>query len=129
MIRQLTKQVSEADVAKFAEISSDYNPVHLDEAYAQGTLFKGRITHGMHTAALISAVIGEQLPGHGAIYMSQNLTFLGPVRPGDTVTAEVKVIAINAEKCHVDLDCKCTVGGKPVLRGEAKVLAQSRSRA
>ena len=66
-----------------------HNPVHIDEEYAQNTMFKGRIAHGMLSAGLISAVIGEQLPGHGTIYMAQNLKFLAPVRPGDTVHAQV----------------------------------------
>ena len=94
--------------------------------YAQDTIFEGRIAHGMLTAGLISAVIGEQLPGHGAIYMSQSLKFLAPVRPGDLVYAEVKVTDIQIDKRRVKLDCKCEVDGKNVLVGEAMVLAPSR---
>ena len=110
----------------FAEVSTDHNPVHLDDDYAQDTIFEGRIAHGMLTAGLISAVIGEQLPGHGAIYMSQSLKFLAPVRPGDLVYAEVKVTDIQIDKRRVKLDCKCEVDGKNVLVGEAMVLAPSR---
>ena len=103
MIRYLRKQVTDRDIELFAEVSTDRNPVHLDEDYAQDTMFHGRIAHGMLTAGLISAVIGEQLPGHGTIYMSQNLKFLAPVRPGDMVLAEVEVTDIQIDKRRVKL--------------------------
>ena len=95
MVRYLHKTVTDRDISLFAEVSTDHNPVHLDESYAQDTIFQGRVAHGMLTAALISAVIGEQLPGHGAVYLGQSLKFMAPVRPGDTVYAEVKVTAID----------------------------------
>ena len=126
MTRYLQKHVTDRDIEMFAEVSTDHNPVHLDDDYAQDTIFEGRIAHGMLTAGLISAVIGEQLPGHGAIYMSQSLKFLAPVRPGDLVYAEVKVTDIQIDKRRVKLDCKCEVDGKNVLVGEAMVLAPSR---
>ena len=126
MTRYLQKHVTDKDIEMFAEVSTDHNPVHLDDDYAQDTIFEGRIAHGMLTAGLISAVIGEQLPGHGAIYMSQSLKFLAPVRPGDLVYAEVKVTDIQIDKRRVKLDCKCEVDGKNVLVGEAMVLAPSR---
>ena len=126
MIRYLRKQVTDRDIELFAEVSTDRNPVHLDEDYAQDTMFQGRIAHGMLTAGLISAVIGEQLPGHGTIYMSQNLKFLAPVRPGDMVLAEVEVTDIQIDKRRVKLDCRCIVDGKKVLTGEAMVMAPSR---
>ena len=125
MTRYLQKHVTDRDIEMFAEVSTDHNPVHLDDDYAQDTIFEGRIAHGMLTAGLISAVIGEQLPGHGAIYMSQSLKFLAPVRPG-VVYAEVKVTDIQIDKRRVKLDCKCEVDGKNVLVGEAMVLAPSR---
>lgn len=126
MTRYLRKVVTDADIEKFAEVTTDHNPVHLDEAYAQDTIFEGRIAHGMLTAGLISAVIGEQLPGHGTIYMGQNLKFLAPVRPGDMVYAEVKVVDIEISKRRVKLDCHCSVDGKKVVVGEATVMAPSR---
>ncbi len=126
MSRYLQKQVTDRDIEMFAEVSTDRNPVHLDEDYAQETIFEGRIAHGMLTAGLISAVIGEQLPGHGTVYLGQSLKFLGPVRPGDTVRAEVTVTDIDHAKRRVTLDCRCEVDGKLVLAGEAKVLAPSR---
>lgn len=126
MERYLRKQVTDRDIELFAEVSTDHNPVHLDDDYARDTIFEGRIAHGMLTAGLISAVIGEQLPGHGTVYMGQSLKFLAPVRPGDTVEARVKVLTIDHAKRRVTLDCRCLVGDTVVLQGEAMVLAPSR---
>ena len=126
MSRHLQKQVTDRDIELFAEVSTDRNPVHLDDAYAQDTIFEGRIAHGMLTAGLVSAVIGEQLPGHGTVYMGQTLKFLAPVRPGDMVRAEVTVTGIDMTKRRVQLACECTVEGRKVLVGEATVLAPSR---
>ena len=126
MTRYIRKIITDRDIEQFAEISTDHNPVHLDDEYARDTIFAGRIAHGMLTAGLVSAVIGEQLPGHGTIYMSQNLKFLAPVRPGDLVHAEVKVVDMVIDKRRVKLDCRCEVNGKNVLVGEAMVLAPSR---
>ncbi len=125
MMRSLQKEVTDLDIELFAQVSTDHNPVHLDEDYAQDTIFEGRIAHGMLTAGLISAVIGEQLPGHGTVYLGQSLKFLAPVRPGDVVTAEVEVLEIDHAKRRVRLDTRCLVDGKPVLKGEATVLAPS----
>ncbi|MGV8952294.1 MAG: MaoC family dehydratase [Cypionkella sp.] len=126
MIRSLHKVVTDRDIALFAEVSTDHNPVHLDEAYAQDTIFQGRIAHGMLTAGLISAVIGEQLPGHGTVYLGQSLKFLAPVRPGDLVEAVVKVLSIDYARRRVTLETHCAVGNTVVLKGEALVLAPSR---
>ena len=126
MTRYIRKIITDRDIEQFAEISTDHNPVHLDDEYARDTVFEGRIAHGMLTAGLVSAVIGEQLPGHGTIYMSQNLKFLAPVRPGDLVHAEVKVVDMVIDKRRVKLDCRCEVNGRNVLVGEAMVLAPSR---
>lgn len=126
MKRHLVKEITDRDIALFAEVSTDHNPVHMDDAYAQDTIFEGRIAHGMLTAGLISAVIGEQLPGHGTVYLGQSLKFLAPVRPGDYVRAEVEVVDIDHAKRRVTLDCHCSIEGKKVLVGEAKVLAPSR---
>ena len=125
MTRSLMKEVTDLDIELFAQVSTDRNPVHLDDAYAMDTIFEGRIAHGMLTAGLISAVIGEQLPGHGTVYLGQTLKFLAPVRPGDMVTAEVEVMEIDYSKRRVKLDTRCLVNGKPVLKGDAIVLAPS----
>lgn len=126
MARYIRKEITDRDIEMFAEVTTDRNPVHLDEEYAQETRFEGRIAHGMLTAGLISAVIGEQLPGHGSVYMGQSLKFMAPVRPGDVVYAEVKVREIDHHKRRVTLDCHCAVGDTVVLKGEALVMAPSR---
>ncbi|UWQ21326.1 MaoC family dehydratase [Jannaschia sp. W003] len=126
MTRSLTKIVTDRDIELFAEVSTDHNPVHLDDAYARDTIFEGRIAHGMLTAGLISAVIGEQLPGHGTVYLGQTLKFLAPVRPGDMVEAVVRVTDMDLRKRRVTMETWCEIGGKRVLAGEAVVLAPSR---
>ena len=126
MTRDLAKVVTDQDIEMFAEVSTDRNPVHLDDDYAYDTIFEGRIAHGMLTAGLISAVIGEQLPGHGTVYLGQTLKFMAPVRPGDRVRAEVEVTAIDHGRRRVTLATHCTVGETVVLKGEALVLAPSR---
>lgn len=126
MTRSLQKVVTDRDISLFAEVSTDHNPVHLDESYAQDTIFQGRIAHGMLTASLISAVIGEQLPGHGTVYLGQSLKFMAPVRPGDLVSAHVTVTAIDHSRRRVTLETYCTVSDIVVLKGEALVLAPSR---
>ncbi|WP_281983580.1 MaoC family dehydratase [Thalassorhabdomicrobium marinisediminis] len=126
MSRSLRKVITDRDIELFAEVSTDHNPVHLDDTYAQDTIFEGRIAHGMLTAGLISAVIGEQLPGHGTVYLGQSLKFLAPVRPGDSVQAVVTVTDMDVGKRRVTMDTHCEIDGKKVLKGEAVVLAPSR---
>lgn len=125
MTRYLRKVIDDSDIELFGRVSTDRNPVHFDDEYAQDTIFGGRIAHGMLTAGLISAVIGEQLPGHGTIYMKQSLTFLAPVRPGDEVLVEVTVVDMDYARRRVSLACKCSVGDTVVLKGDALVLAPS----
>lgn len=126
MARSLRKIVTDQDIEMFAEVSTDRNPVHLDDQYAQDTIFEGRIAHGMLTAGLISAVIGEQLPGHGTVYLGQTLKFMAPVRPGDMVEAVVEVLSIDHSRRRVQLKTEARVGETVVLKGEATVLAPSR---
>ena len=126
MSRSLRKVITNRDIELFAEVSTDHNPVHLDDDYARDTIFEGRIAHGMLTAGLISAVIGEQLPGHGTVYLGQTLKFLAPVRPGDMVEAVVTVTDMDIAKRRVTMDTHCEIDGKKVLKGEAIVLAPSR---
>ena len=122
----LTKTFNDAEVRAFAEISSDTNPVHLDEAYAASTQFGTRIVHGMLTASLFSALLGNQLPGPGTVYLGQSLRFRRPVKLGDTVEAMVTVKSIDAAKNRVEFECVCRVDGKPVLQGDATVMAPIR---
>jgi 3-hydroxybutyryl-CoA dehydratase len=124
---ETTHVVGERDLEAFAAVSGDTNPVHLDEAYAQGTTFGGRIAHGMLSAAYVSAVLGVKLPGPGAIYLSQSLRFRRPVRIGDEVTARVTIKALEAKRGQVTLETVCLVGGKTVMDGEAVVMAPQRS--
>jgi 3-hydroxybutyryl-CoA dehydratase len=122
----VTKEVTDQVIRQFAEVSTDVNPVHLDEDYAAGTMFKGRIAHGMLSAGLISAVLGTQLPGKGAIYLSQTIKFKAPVKLGETVVATATVKEVVPEKKRVVLDTVCKVGDTVVLEGEATVLAPSK---
>ena len=118
-----TKTITESDVYTFAGLSGDLNPAHINEEYAKGTRFGGRIAHGMLSAGLISAVIGMQLPGPGTIYMGQTLKFLSPVRIGDTVTATVKVTSIDEQRRRAVLETTCTnQEGTLLISGEAKVV-------
>ena len=121
-----SKLVKASDVVGFAEISGDRNPIHLSEHFAAKTPFGGRIAHGLYTASLISAVIGTRLPGPGAIYISQTLRFLAPVRIGDTVEAMVEVVELNEKGRRGKLKCECRVDGALVLEGEAEVKAPAR---
>lgn len=118
-----SKTITETDVYLFAGISGDINPAHLNEEYAKDTLFKGRIAHGVLTAALISAVLGVQLPGPGTIYVSQTLNFLAPVYFGNTITATAEVKEILLEKNRVILETYCiNQDGIKVTSGEAIVI-------
>ncbi len=121
------KTITEADILLFSAVSGDTNPVHLDAEFAATTPFKGRIAHGMLSAGLISAVLGTRLPGPGTIYLGQTLKFRAPVHIGDTVTATVTVATLDPVKKRATLTTVCTVGGKPVIEGEASVMIPSRN--
>lgn len=123
---ELTRTVADGDIVAFAEVSGDHNPVHLDEAYAASTPFKGRIAHGMLSAAWISALIAGKLPGPGAIYLSQSLRFRAPVRIGDVVVVRAEVTAIDPARARVTLATTCNVAGKTVVDGEAVIMAPRR---
>ncbi len=117
-----TKQITERDVATFAEISGDKNPLHLDDAYAQQTRFGARIAHGGFTFALISAALGTELPGPGTVYLSQSLKFIKPVYFDDTITATVEITALRADKGIVTLKTECAnQRGEKIAEGEAVV--------
>jgi 3-hydroxybutyryl-CoA dehydratase len=118
-----SKTITETDVYMFAGISGDINPAHINEEYAKNTFFKGRIAHGMLTGALISAVLGVQLPGPGTIYVSQALNFLAPVYFGDTITATAEIKEILLEKSRVILETYCiNQNGVKVTSGEAVII-------
>ncbi|HAG11269.1 MAG TPA: enoyl-CoA hydratase [Desulfotomaculum sp.] len=120
-----TKTFTEQDVCRFAEISGDYNPVHVDDSFAKNTRFKQRIVHGMLVASLLSNVAGTQLPGTGTIYLAQTLNFKAPVFLGDTISAEVEVIEKLVEKSRLKLKTICcNQMGTVVIEGEALVLVE-----
>lgn len=115
---EFAKTVSETDIYLYAGITGDFNPAHVNENYAKNTFFKTRIAHGMLTAGFISAIIANQLPGPGTIYLKQELSFLAPVRIGDTITARVEILELNAEKNRVRLKTTCSnQDGVTVLEG------------
>ncbi len=120
------RTVTEADIAAFAGVSGDFNPVHVNEEFAANTMFEGRIAHGMLTGAFISTVVGTKLPGEGCIYVSQNLRFRAPVRIGDTVTVNVEVTALDPKRRFVTLATTASVDGKPVVTGEAVMMVPVR---
>jgi len=124
----LERVVTQDVINTFADASGDFNPVHVDPAFAANTMFKGTIAHGMLSAAYISAVLGTQLPGPGAIYMGQSLKFRAPVRPGDKVVTTCTVKEIILEKKRVLLDTVCKVGDTVVLDGEATMLVQPKAK-
>jgi len=121
-----SKTVTEADLLMFAGVSGDTNPIHLDQDFASRTMFEGRIAHGMLTASLVSTVLGTKLPGPGAVYVTQNLRFLAPVRIGDTVIARAAVSHLNDERRRVTLETICLVGDIKVLDGEAMLMVPRR---
>lgn len=122
------KKIGNEDVLAFADLTGDTNPVHLDDAYAAGTMFKQRIAHGLLTASLLSAVLGTKLPGPGCIYLSQNLKFRAPVHIGDEVVATAKVTNLDPDKGRAVLATSCTVDGNTVLDGEAVMMVPRRDR-
>lgn len=122
MSAQRRNVVTREHIAAFAEVSGDRNPVHLDEAFAATSPFKGVVAHGMLSAGFISALLGNDLPGSGTVYMGQSLSFRGPVRPGDEVVTTATVKDIIPEKRRVVLTTVCKVGDKVVLDGEALVM-------
>ena len=118
----MAKTVTEADIILFSGVSTDVNPVHLDEEWAKTTMFKGRIAHGMLSAGFISAVLANKLPGPGTVYLGQSLKFKAPVRPGDTVKTVVTVKEVVIEKKRAVLTTNCFVGETMVIEGEATVM-------
>ena len=118
----IQKTYSAADVTAFAGISLDVNPIHMSDGYAKDTMFGKRIVHGILTSGLISAVLGNQLPGPGTIYLGQELKFMAPVYLGDDITATVEVVELRPDKRIVKLNTTCVnQDGKTVISGMATV--------
>ena len=119
-----SRLVEERDIALFAAVSGDVNPVHLDADFAAGTVFGERIAHGMLTGAFISAALAMELPGPGTVYLGQSLRFRLPVKIGDTVTVTLEVTDKQDRRNIVTLDCRAhNQAGKLVATGTAEVMA------
>lgn len=114
--------VTEQDVMDFAKVSGDFNPLHMDEEYAKNTVFGTRIAHGALTASFISAILGNDLPGPGAIFTEMNMRFKRPVKIGSKVLVRAEVSEMQPRGNRVTLAVKCTVDDKIVIQGEAKVM-------
>ena len=125
MVATFSKTITEADIVLFAGVSGDNNAVHVNEEFAATTRFGGRIAHGFLTASVISAAVANRLPGPGTVYLSQQLQFRAPVRPGQTVHATVTVSAIDVTRRRVSLDTVCRVGDTVVIDGQALVMTTS----
>lgn len=122
----ISKAFTEQEVFRFAEISTDKNPLHLDKDFGRTSIFGRRIVHGMLVASLFSGLIGMELPGEGSIYLGQNLNFKAPVAIGEEITASVEIIRIREDKPIVTLRTVCTnSAGKVVIDGEAVVKVNS----
>jgi 3-hydroxybutyryl-CoA dehydratase len=120
-----TKTVTESDVTTFAGLIGDFNPLHVDAEYARKSRFGQRVAHGMFTGGLISAVLGNKLPGPGAIYLGQQLEFLAPVFIGDTITATVEVTAWRPEKGIITLKTDAyNQADKQIVTGKAVLLVE-----
>ncbi|PJN95862.1 (R)-hydratase [Amaricoccus sp. HAR-UPW-R2A-40] len=128
MTATFAKTITEADIILFAGASGDNNAIHINDEFARATSFGGRIAHGFLTASVISAAVANRLPGPGAVYISQQMNFRAPVRPGDTVHASVVVREVNTERARVTLETVCRVAGTVVIDGEAVVRTTSRAR-
>ena len=118
-----TVTITEEMIRGFAQATGDSNPIHLDEEYAKGTIFKTRVAHGMLQAGILSGIMGTEFPGIGTIYLSQSLKFTKPVFIGDAITFRMKVLDLTIERNRVRLETVCTnQDGNVVLTGEAQVM-------
>lgn len=121
-VARLSRTITENDVIQMAKISGDYNPIHTDIEYAKQTTFGDRIAHGLFCCGMVSAVLGNELPGIGTIILSEEMKFMFPVYLEDTITAEVCVTSVNIEKKRIELVLKCTnQNGKTVMKGTTLV--------
>lgn len=121
-----SKTLTDADILLFSAVSTDNNPIHINDEYAKSTRFGKRIVHGALSSSLISACLANQLPGVGTIYLGQNTKFVAPVHPGDTVTARLEVVDVDQVKGKVKIQTQCFVGDTLVIDGDALVLAPRR---
>lgn len=124
-----TRRVSERDIELFTEMSGDRNPIHYDEALAASSVFGGIIVQGGVTTGLLNAVVAEDLPGPGSVFLNVNWNFRAPVRPGDEITARVTVTDVRSDKPLSSLDCLITnQEGETVVDGTAVVWTEDLSK-
>jgi acyl dehydratase len=115
-----SRKVEPGDIERFTEISGDRNPLHYDEAAAKQTRFGGIVVQGGVTSAILNAVVAEDLPGPGTVFLQVNWTFKVPVRPGDTITGEVKITKVREDKPITELETRVLLAdGTVVLEGTA----------
>lgn len=123
---EITRLVDDNTVKQFAEVSGDFNPLHIDEAYAARSPFRGRIAHGALVASFISCVLGNHLPGPGAVFAGMTMRFERPVRIGDTVIARATVTEVDIKARRVKLACVCEVEGQTCMEADAEVIVRKR---
>ena len=117
-----SKTITDADIHTFADLTGDHNPIHVDDEFASQSRFGKRIAHGMLSASLISAVLANDLPGQGSIYLGQTLQFVAPVFPGDEITARVTVTALRDKKPIATFETVCVnQRNEVVIKGEATI--------
>ncbi len=126
MFAENTMIVSGEKIDTFAELSGDFNPIHVDEEFAKASMFGGRIAHGALSASLISAILGNDLPGPGAVFVELNMRFRRPAMMGDEVVARAEVMEINERTGRVKMKVSCSVNGKQIIRGDAGVVVPKR---
>lgn len=126
MFAENTMIVSGEKIDTFAELSGDFNPIHVDEEFAKTTMFGGRIAHGALSASLISAILGNDLPGPGAVFVELNMRFRRPAMMGDEVIARAEVVEVNERTGRVKMKVSCSVNGKQIIRGDAGVVVPKR---
>lgn len=126
MTAKTVATITEEMINTFADITGDHNPIHVNEEAAIAAGFKGRIAHGALSASFISAVLGNDLPGPGAVFVELNLRFRKPAFIGDEITAVAEVLDINERTGRVKMRCHCEVDGNKICRGDAGVFVQKR---
>ena len=126
MAHEKTMIVNEEKINAFAELSGDFNPVHTDAEFAAKSMFGKRIAHGALSASLISAILGNDLPGPGAIFVELNMRFRKPAFIDDEVTARAEISEINEANGRIKMKVSCLVNGKAIIRGEAGVVVPKR---